>query len=70
MNKTFKIVKRHPFNKRQQAKRVYTSEVDYLKYKDELTDRYSTYSDVEHYELINGEWVKIFSISCAKCNGK
>ena len=60
MNKSYKILGRNPFNKKQVKKRVYTSELDYIKYKDDLTNRYLNYLDVEHYELINGKWMLIF----------
>jgi hypothetical protein len=53
---SYKIIGRHPFSNRQLKKRVYTSTVDYIKYKDDLTKRYKTYLNVEHYELINDKW--------------
>lgn len=56
MNRTFKVIGKHPFTHRQQKKRVYTSFEDYEKYSDQLTDRYKGYLDVEHYELIDGSW--------------
>ena len=57
MNKTFKIIGINPKTNRQYKKRVYTSEVDYLKYKDELIKRYSRYLHVKSYELIKSKWV-------------
>ena len=57
MNRTFKITGKDPKTKRQRKKRVYTSEEDYLKYKDELIKRYKSYLvEVECYELINKIW--------------
>ena len=61
MNRSFKLVGRHPFTKRQLKKRVYTSSSDYMKYKDELINRYRSYCNVEVYELISGKWSVIFT---------
>ena len=61
-NKTFKIVSRNPKTGRQFKKRVYTSEEDYLKYKDDLIKRYSYNYDVEVYEMISGGWKLIDKI--------
>lgn len=56
MNKTFKIIGINPKTNRQEKKRVYTSEKDYLKYKDELIKRYKTYMHVKCYELVDEKW--------------
>lgn len=61
MNRTFKIIGICPFSNTQKKKRLYTSESDYLKYKDELIQRYLTYMHVRCYELINDKWVLIHS---------
>ncbi len=58
---TFKIIARNVTTGRQIKKRVYTSEKDYLKYKDDLIKRYAWYADVECYELIVEEWKLIHS---------
>ena len=59
MNRTFKIIGRHPETKRQIKKTVYTSEVDYLKYRVDIIRRWSTYMnlDIEEYELVDSKWV-------------
>lgn len=62
-NKTFKIVGRNPVTKRQSKKTVYTSIEDYIKYKDAIIKRWRGFLEVEAYELINGEWMLIFTAS-------
>lgn len=60
-NRTFKIIGRDPDTKTQKKKTVYTSEADYLRYKDAIIKRWSgTWMklSVEIYELIDGEWVR------------
>ena len=61
MNRSFKLIGRHPFNGRQVKKRIYTSREDYQKYYNETAKRYLTYLDVECYELINGKWLMFHS---------
>jgi len=60
-NRTFKVVGRDPETKRQKKKTVYTSKADYLKYKDDIIRRWTTYMnfDIEIYELVDNEWVLI-----------
>jgi len=62
MNKTYKIIGRHPYTKRQVKKRVYTSTNDFLKYSEDLINRYKTYLNVEIYELKNDEWLLILEV--------
>lgn len=62
MNSTYKIIGRHPYNNRQVKKRVYTSSEDFLKYKDDLINRYIGYLNVEIYELIDGKWKLFWNI--------
>lgn len=59
-NRSFKIVGRDKTTKRQKKKTVYTSEADYLRYKDAIIKRWTTYMDfdIEIYELIDEEWVR------------
>ena len=61
MNRTFKVLGRDPDTKTQKKKSVYTSEADYLKYKDGIIRRWTLYLklDIEIYELIDGEWIRI-----------
>lgn len=66
MNKTFKIIGINQKTNRQEKKRIYTSEEDYLKYKDELIDRYKTYMHVKCYELIDGKWKLLHEEKCKK----
>lgn len=63
-NRTFKIVGRDRKTERQKKKRVYTSEKDYLRYKDDLIKRYKHLMDVEGYELIDDKWELIFREEC------
>jgi hypothetical protein len=66
MNKTFKIVGINPETNRQQKKRIYTSQEDYLKYKDDLIKRYQTYMNVMCFELIDNKWHLIESQSYSR----
>jgi hypothetical protein len=65
MQKSFKIIGRNPKTNLQVKKRVYTSEADYLKYKDKLIKRYKSYLNVECYEL-QDEWTLINKEPCNK----
>lgn len=66
MNRSFKIVSRDPRTNRQLKKRVYTSHEDYVRYKDDLTDRYTRWSNVEHYELLETKWVLVLEVPYKK----
>lgn len=61
-NRTFKIIGRNKTTKRQEKKTVYTSEADYLRYKDDIIKRWGgTYMnlEIEIYELIDEKWIKL-----------
>ena len=64
INRTFKVLGRSKATGRQKKKSVYTSEADYLRYKDAIIRRWSNdvpwlNLDIEIYELIDGEWIRI-----------
>lgn len=59
-NKSYKIIGRNSKTNLQEKKRVYTSEKDFLQYKDDLIKRYKRcYGIAEVYELVGGKW-KLF----------
>lgn len=60
-NRTFKVIGRDPETKRQKKKSVYTSEADYLRYKNDIIRRWTNYLnlDIEIYELIDDEWMRL-----------
>lgn len=62
MNRSFKIVAYHPYLNQQMKKRVCTTEKDFLKYKDDLINRYKKFSNVKCFELINEKWIIIKEI--------
>ena len=60
MNRSFKIIGRHPETKRQMKKTVYTSEADYLKYRVDIIRRWGgswMSLDIEEHELVDSKWV-------------
>ena len=63
-NKTFKIVGFNTVTNRQEKKRIYTSEADYLRYKEELIRRYAISCNVKCYELCDSKWVFTEYRSC------
>lgn len=62
-NRTFKVIGRNPATNRQIKKSVYTSEADYLRYKDDIIRRWTIYMnlEIEIYELIDGEWTRLYN---------
>lgn len=62
----FKIVGISPRTNRQEKKRIYTSEKDYLRYKDDIITRYKNYLHVKCYESIKGNWELIYERKCIK----
>ena len=60
-NRSFKIIGRNKTTNRQDKKTIYTSEADFIKYKDDIIRRWTTYMNlnIEIYELENEEWVQI-----------
>jgi hypothetical protein len=65
-NRTFKVVSYDPKTNLQGSKRVYTSEKDFLRYKDDVIRRYRYHLIVKTFELIDDVWVSLNTYPCDK----
>ena len=64
---SFKIIGRSLRTGRQVKKRVYVTEQDFNKYKDDLIERYERYLNVEVYQLKeNNKWELIDAFPCTE----